>query len=89
MYKWTVILTKTAEGQLNSLDAAIKTRIRKYVHERLETADDPKKLGTYLVDSDGLYRFRVGDYRLIATIDNSTVTILVLKIGHRSKVYKR
>ncbi len=89
MSRWRVVLAKKAADQLDSLDAEMKLRIRRYVHERLEIAEDPKKLGTYLVDSGGLYRFRVGDYRLIASIEDATVTILVLKIGHRNKVYKR
>jgi mRNA interferase RelE/StbE len=89
MSNWTVVLTKKAINQLDSLDAKITMRIRRYVHERLEVAEDPRKLGTYLVDSGGLYRFRVGDYRLIASIDENTVTILILKVGHRSEIYKR
>ncbi|MDR1535990.1 MAG: type II toxin-antitoxin system RelE/ParE family toxin [Planctomycetota bacterium] len=79
MAKWKIILTATAIRQLNRLDGAMRKRIRKYLHERLETAENPRKLATYLVDSGGLHRFRVGDYRLITSIDDEKTTIFVLK----------
>jgi mRNA interferase RelE/StbE len=88
MPEWKIILTRTAATQLERLDAEIKLRLRKYLHERLAVTDDPRRLGKYLVDSDGLYRFRVGAYRLITSIDNGAITIYVLKIGHRSAIYK-
>jgi mRNA interferase RelE/StbE len=87
--KWEVILTRTAIGQLDELDVVVQRRIHKYLRERLECADDPRKLGKYLVDSDGLYRFRVGDYRLVSFIDDGKIRILVLAVGHRGVIYKR
>lgn len=87
--KWEVILTSTAARQLDALDAAVQKRIVKFLRERIETAENPRILGRRLVDADGLYRFRVGDYRLISCIDDGAVRVLVVAVGHRSAVYKK
>lgn len=87
--KWEIILTRTAIKHLDALDITVQRRIRKYLHERLEYAEDPRKLGKYLVDSNGLYRFRVGDFRLISSIDDGKIRILILAVGHRSTIYKK
>ncbi len=53
-------------------------------------ADDPRGKGCIkLQGADGIYRVRQGDYRIIYTINDSTVTILVIKVGHRKDVYER
>lgn len=87
--KWRIQLTKTAKEQLDDLDRAVAGRVRKFVHERLALADNPRRLGRKLVDSDGVWRFRVGDYRILATIDDGEVRILVLAVGHRGRIYKK
>lgn len=87
--KWEVILSVTAIKGLNALDTTVQKRIRKFLHERIEPAEDPRSLAKYLVGSDSLYRFRVGDYRLISFIDDGKVRVLVLDVGHRSTIYKK
>ncbi|MCC8190581.1 MAG: type II toxin-antitoxin system RelE/ParE family toxin [Planctomycetes bacterium] len=42
-----------------------------------------------MVNSSGLYRFRVGEYQLISHIDDGTIQVLVLDVGHRSQIYQR
>ncbi len=66
------------------LDKTIQKRIIK----KLETIrDNPFFYTTRLVGFD-LYKIRVGDYRIIISIEKNTLVILVLKVGHRSKIYK-
>lgn len=75
----------TALKQLEKLEGPTKERILK-VLERLRVRPescDIKKL----VGIPG-YRLRVGDYRVIIDIENETVSILVLEIGHRKNIYK-
>lgn len=76
--------TKIAAKQFGRLDKTVQKRIIK----KLETIrDNPFFYTTRLVGFD-LYKIRVGDYRIILGIEKNTLVILVLKIGHRSKIYK-
>jgi mRNA interferase RelE/StbE len=71
-------LTAVPEPMLKRLDACI-----------LGLADDPLPPGVKkLKNSDGLYRVRVSDYRIIYRIEQDILTILVVRIGHRREVYR-
>jgi mRNA interferase RelE/StbE len=57
--------------------------------ERLATEADPRRLGHSLSGPlIGLWRYRVGDYRLICRIEDGRCLVLVLTIGHRREVYR-
>jgi mRNA interferase RelE/StbE len=85
---WTVNYTDTARGQLSKLDKQTARRILDYMDKRVSGQDNPRSSGKALTGPlGGLWRFRVGDYRIICDIQDGAVVILVLKIGHRSKVY--
>lgn len=76
--------TKIAAKQFGRLDKTVQKRIIK----KLETIrDNPFFYTTRLVGFD-LYKIRVGDYRIIISIEKNTLVILVLKVGDRSKIYK-
>jgi mRNA interferase RelE/StbE len=61
----------------------------KFLQERLLASPDPRTLGKALAgEMQGLWRYRIGDYRLICRIDDQTVTILVLEVGHRREIYR-
>lgn len=76
-----------AQKQFKKLDSAIQKRIKSYTSE-LQTLDNPRDRGKALVGNlNGLWRYRVGDYRLICHIDNDKLIILCLEIAHRSKAY--
>ncbi len=79
--------TETARKQLEKLDKTIQKRILDYMDEvgRLE---NPRSRGKALVENmRGLWRYRVGDYRVICEIQESRIIISVLKIGHRKNIY--
>lgn len=78
---------KTAERQLEHLDRPICIRIVTFL-EDLEAMDDPRAIGKALQGGDKLWRYRVGDYRLICQIEDKTITITVIKIGHRKTIYR-
>lgn len=63
--------------------------IAKYSNNILEYTDDPRKHGKALTGNlKGVWRYRVGDYRLFADIEDDIVTIFIFEIGHRKEIYK-
>lgn len=80
--------TPKAEKQLVKLDKPIQSQIVDYIDE-LSALDDPRARGKALVgDLAGLWRYRVGDYRLLCRLEDAVLLILVLEIGHRKDIYK-
>jgi mRNA interferase RelE/StbE len=83
---WTIKLSVEAQKQLKSIDRSASLKIQKYLQERV--AKNPESFGKALsADLAGLWRYRIGDYRMICDIKNKELLVLVVKIGHRSKVY--
>jgi mRNA interferase RelE/StbE len=86
---WTIEITDTAQKQLAKLDKRESRRIIKFIKERLSNLDDPRKIGKVLKGPlGGLWRYRVGDNRIICDIQDGAVCVLVLKVGKRSEVYR-
>lgn len=87
---WKIEYAKSVHKSVRKLDRQTQIRLRKYLETRLAIADDPRSLGHPLQGSQfqNLWRFRVGDYRIIAQIEDDKVRILVLRIGHRREVYR-
>ncbi len=60
-----------------------------YVDSRVLGKDDPRVIGKALIDDLGeLWRYRVGDFRVICDLQDGVCTVLVVKIGHRKSVYQ-
>jgi mRNA interferase RelE/StbE len=86
---WRIKITRTATKQITKLDRQGQKAILKFLRERLAPAENPRRWGTALQgDERGLWRYRVGDYRLICDIQDEKVTVLVLELGHRKDVYR-
>ncbi len=86
---WRIELSETANKQLAKLDKTEARRITKFLRERLVASDNPRIVGKALSGPlGGLWRYRVGDYRLICEIQDGVLCVLVLKIGNRRDVYK-
>lgn len=87
---WKVELAAAAERELDKLDAPQAKRILKFLNERVARLDDPRSIGEALKGSrlGDLWKYRVGDYRIISSIEDDAVRILVIKIGNRREVYK-
>jgi mRNA interferase RelE/StbE len=85
---WTVRLSENAMTTLRKLDKQPQTRIRKFIKEKLPAFENPRIQGLALQgDLKGLWRYRVGDYRLVCQINDGELIVLVVEIGHRSVVY--
>lgn len=87
---WKIELDPGAERDLSKLDPPIARRILGFLHERLATLDDPRSIGEALKGSTlgAFWKYRVGDYRIIASIEDNEVCILVVRIGNRRDVYR-
>ena len=83
-----VVLTETFKKQLKKLDAAILKRVLDYL-EQIELLDNPRSRGKALTSNlSGLWRYRVGDYRILCRIRDDKLIITVIEIAHRSTVYR-
>ena len=86
---WTVEYTETASGQLHKLDKQMARRIVDYLDDRVAVLDDPRSLGRVLTGPlGGLWRYRVGNCRVICDIQDRVSRILVVRIGARDSVYR-
>ena len=79
--------TETARKQLRKLDRTMQKRILDYMDE-VAPLENPRSRGKALVENmRGLWRYRIGDYRVICEIQESRIIISMLKIGHRKNIY--
>lgn len=86
---WQIELTDEAVKQLKKIGHSDAVRIRDYLKERIQPLTDPRQLGKPLQGGmRDLWRYRVGDYRLIAQIKDERVCVLIVRIGHRKDVYR-
>lgn len=86
---WTIRLSTGAKKTLRKLDKAAAKRITAYLRENIEGSIDPCKYGKALKGELGeLWRYRVGDYRIICRMEEEIVEVLVLRVGHRKDVYR-
>ena len=87
---WRIEFDRAAERELGKLDPQIAKRILLFLHERVANLDDPRSIGEALKGSrlGDFWKYRVGDYRLISSIEDGALRILVVKIGNRSEVYR-
>ena len=87
---WNVEISPRAQRQLDELDRTVARHISKFLYERIRKLDDPRQIGERLQGSLGeFWRYRVGDYRIVCTLEHERLVVLVLRIGHRRDVYKR
>ena len=86
---WKVKLSKSAAKELRKLSNTLQSDIIKYLKERIETKEDPRRFGKPLsYDKHGLWRYRIQNARIICKIYEDELLVLVVKIGHRKDVYK-
>ncbi|MGI8521775.1 MAG: type II toxin-antitoxin system RelE family toxin [Nocardioides sp.] len=84
---WSVETTDQFDREFKRLDRAVQRRVLAYLHD-VEGLDDPRQRGKGLTANHaGVWRYRVGDYRILAQFIDSTLTALALRVGHRRDVY--
>ena len=88
MPAWRVEFDRDAARDLRKLDVQAQRLILRYLRERIAIDEDPRRFGHALTrELKGLWRYRVGDYRIVAAIEDDRLVVLVVTVGHRREVY--
>jgi mRNA interferase RelE/StbE len=87
---WKVEIDQAADRDLAKLDPQTARRIVTFLHGRLAALDDPRSIGEALKGSKlgEFWKYRVGDYRIIAKLEDQVMRIYVVKVGNRREVYR-
>jgi len=87
---WTVEVSVFAEKQLRKLDKPIQRRLIDWLEDRIDGCKNPRHFGEPLRgEMAGLWRYRIGDYRVICEIQDQQLVVLALAVGHRREIYLR
>jgi mRNA interferase RelE/StbE len=86
---WNIKFDEALEKQIKKIDLTNRKRIFDFLRNRVALLDNPRTISEPMKGNQfsGLCRYRVGDYRIICRIEDETVTILVVRIGHRKEIY--
>ena len=83
-----VRFTESAKKELKKLDKYTQKIILLWLNKHLEGCEDPRSTGKALTaNRAGEWRYRIGDYRIIAKIEDNQLIILVIAVGHRRDIY--
>lgn len=86
---YQVVFTEVAKREIGKLDKQVARLILAWIRKNLEGCIDPRQQGKPLTaNRSGQWRYRVGDYRLLAEIEDEQIIIIILTVGHRKNVYK-
>ena len=87
---WKIELDRAAVRELGKLDQQAARRILAVLHGRVATLDDPRSIGEARKGSKlgEFWKYRIGDYRVIARIEDAALRVLVVRVGSRDKVYR-
>ena len=87
---WIIEFDPAAEKELDKLDNQKAKRILRFLFDRVAQLDNPRSIGEALKGSrfNTLWKYRVGDYRIISSIEDNIARILIVKIGDRKEVYR-
>jgi mRNA interferase RelE/StbE len=87
---WEIELDRTAKRDLDGLDQQVRRRIFRFLYERVAKLEDPRSIGEALKGSEvgDLWKYRVGDYRIIANIEDRRICIVIVRVGNRREVYR-
>ena len=87
---WRIEVAARVEKAIAKLDPPTRDRIVRFLYERLARIEDPRSIGEALKGSryGELWRYRVGDYRLICNIEDERLVVVVLRVGHRREIYR-
>lgn len=86
---WTLRISETAKRQLKKLDRSTAQALLRYLNRLLLETEHPRQRGKALAANlAGLWRYRVGDYRLICQLEDAQLVVLVVQVVHRSEAYR-
>ena len=87
---WKIEFSRQADRDLTKLDPQHSQRILKFLRDRVAKLEDPRSLGKSLQGPTfgELWRYRVGDFRIICKMEDDRLVVLVIRIGHRKEIYR-
>jgi len=87
---WLIKIEAGAKKDMAKLDRSVAKRVVSFLRDRLEKLDDPRSIGEALQGkkSGEFWKYRVGDIRIIARIEDMELIVLVVRVGHRKNIYK-
>lgn len=86
---WNIEWDDRARKELRKLDSPIQKEILSYLRLRIAESDNPRIFGQSLSGNKvGLWRYRVGNYRIICRIEDDAFVVLVIGVGHRKEIYE-
>ena len=87
---WIIEFDPNAKKELDKIDKQQAQRILRFLFERVAQLEDPRSIGEALKGSrfNSLWKYRVGDYRLISSIEDHHSKIIIVKIGDRKEIYR-
>jgi len=84
--RWSIETTHQFDREFKKLDRPMQRRVLRYLKD-VEGLEDPRQRGKGLTaNHTGVWRYRVGDYRILAQLIDNTLTVLALRVGHRRDV---
>ena len=87
--KYRLLFSKRALKELKKMDKAVSALIFAWLKKNIDGAADPRAFGKALTgDKRGMWRYRIGDYRVLVNIEDENLTIIAIEIGHRRDIYK-
>ncbi len=88
--KYRVEFTTSAARELRKLRRSIQPKLMKSIGDRINgLADEPKPPGAEKVEGYEYWRVRSGDYRIVYSVEDEVLTVLIVRVGHRREVYRR
>ena len=89
MKNYSVEYTKQALKSLEKLELNVREKIIEWIEENLQGCENPRLYGKALKGNlQGKWRYRVGDYRIIAEIEDDKILIVILDADHRRQIYR-
>jgi mRNA interferase RelE/StbE len=86
---WSLAYSKGARKFLQKLDVNTSRIIVAWMEKNINGCENPRMFGQALTGGlKGLWRYRIGDFRVITRIEDDRVLVFVIEIGHRSTIYK-
>ncbi len=87
---WQIEFDESAKKELAKLDRQFARRLIDFLKDRILNRRDPRSVGQALKGSTlgELWKYRVGDFRIISSIQDERMTVLVLRVGNRSDIYR-
>jgi mRNA interferase RelE/StbE len=87
---WAIEFDEAAKKELAKLDRQVAKRLLDFLKQRVISLKDPRSVGQALKGSKlgEFWKYRVGDFRIIANIEDQKMIILVLRVGNRREIYR-